>query len=66
MCTGLSSLIARAYMVQIARLTLRKQYKTTNIDDPSYTIRLVMLGMLKSTKFCPNFNQSKKFNTTIF
>jgi len=41
--------------VQIAKLTLYKQNKSTDLDDMSYA-KLQMKVMLRSTKFYSNFN----------
>jgi len=41
--------------VQIAKLTLYKQNKSTNLDDMSYA-KLQMKVMLRSPKFYSNFN----------
>jgi len=49
--------------VQIAKLTLYKQYKSTNLDM-SYA-KLQLKVMLRSPKFYSNFNQ-RNINRTIF
>jgi len=45
--------------VQIAKLTLFKQYKSTNLDDMSYA-KFQLKVMLRSPKFYSNFNRLKK------
>jgi len=44
--------------VQIAKLTLYKQYKSTNLDMSYAELQLKM--MLRSPKFYSNFNRLKK------
>ena len=45
--------------MQIAKLTLYKQYKSTNFDDMSYA-KLQLKVMIRSPKFYSNFNWLKK------
>jgi len=51
--------------VQIAKLTLYKQYKRTNLDNMSCA-KLQLKVMLRSPKYYSNFNWSKNINQTIF
>jgi len=53
MCSQINS--HEGYKVQIAKLTLYKQYKSTNLDDMSYA-KLQLKVMLRSPKFHLNFN----------
>jgi len=53
-----------AYKVQTANLRAVCNYKPWHLLYKMH--RLVTLLMLRSPKFCSNFNQSKNFNRTTF